>query len=149
MSQLQDNLNEILRQKNEYLLPANLRAGVTLLGVEGTYEGSSSGGGNLPSINAGEYEYVKTFTMDSSKSTDGYLPMVDVYSKGGNLSLLIIRNISSVDTLHVWFEGDEDTDMNIQPQGKSEYLYESYHPVDDIDVTHMHNVSSFDWIKPT
>lgn len=106
-------------------------------------------GGNLPSINAGEYEYVKTFTMDSSKSTDGYLPMVDVYNKGGNLSLLIIRNISSVDTLHVWFEGDEDTDMNIQPQGKSEYLYESDEPASNIDVTHMHNVSSFDWIKPT
>ena len=109
----------------------------------------SSGGGNLPSINAGEYSYEKTFTMDNDKSTDGYWPMVDVYSKGGNLSLLIIRNISSVDTLHVWFEGDEDTDMNIQPQNKSEYLYESYNPADDIDVTHMHNVSSFNWIQPT
>ena len=35
MSQLQDNLNEILRQKNEYLLPNNVRQGVKVLGVEG------------------------------------------------------------------------------------------------------------------
>lgn len=41
MSQLQDNLNEILRQKNTYLLPANLKKDVTVLGVTGTYEGSS------------------------------------------------------------------------------------------------------------
>lgn len=102
-----------------------------------------------PIKNAGDYSYVKTFEMDNGKSTDGYSPMVDVYSKGGNLSLLIIRNISSVDTLHVWFEGDEDTDMNISPKSKSEYLYESNEPASNIDVTHMHNVSSFDWIQPT
>lgn len=38
MSQLQDNLNEILRQKNTYLLPANLKKDVTVLGVTGTLE---------------------------------------------------------------------------------------------------------------
>lgn len=38
MSQLQDNLNEILRQKNTYLLPANLKKDITLLGVTGSYE---------------------------------------------------------------------------------------------------------------
>lgn len=40
MSQLQDNLNEILRQKNTYLTPSNLKKDVTVLGVTGTYEGS-------------------------------------------------------------------------------------------------------------
>lgn len=115
------------------------------------YNADSSQGDFIagPIKNAGDYSYVKTFEMDNGDSTDGYSPMVDVYSKGGNLSLLIIRNISSVDTLHVWFEGDEDTDMNIQPQGKSEYLYESDEPASNIDVTHMHNVSSFNWIQPT
>ena len=38
MSQLNDNLTEILRQKNTYLLPANIRSGVTILGVTGTLE---------------------------------------------------------------------------------------------------------------
>ena len=108
----------------------------------------SSGGGNLPSINAGEYSYEKTFTMDNVKSTDGYLPMVDVYSKDNDI-ILIVRNLSSTDTLHVWYEGTEDYDINIQPQGKSEYLYESDEPVSNVDVTYMHNVSSFDWIRPT
>ena len=38
MSELQDNLTEILRQKNTYLLPTNIRSGVTILGVTGTLE---------------------------------------------------------------------------------------------------------------
>ena len=40
MSQLNDNLTEILRQKNTYLLPENLKKDITCLGVTGTYEGS-------------------------------------------------------------------------------------------------------------
>ena len=44
MSELQDNLNEILRQKNAYLLPANLKKDVTVLGVTGTLEPGSGGG---------------------------------------------------------------------------------------------------------
>lgn len=119
-----------------------IKKGETILGITGTYEG------NLPSVNAGEYSYEKTFTMDSSKSTDGYLPMVDVYNKDNDI-ILIVRNLSSTDTLHVWYEGTEDYDINIQPQGKSEYLYESDEPVSNVDVTYMHNVSSFDWIRPT
>lgn len=38
MSQLQDNLNEILRQKNAYLLPGNLKKNISLLGVTGTLD---------------------------------------------------------------------------------------------------------------
>lgn len=44
MSELQDNLTEILRQKNTYLLPTNIRSGVTILGVTGTLEPGSGGG---------------------------------------------------------------------------------------------------------
>ena len=42
MSQLNDNLTEILRQKDTYLLPANLKKDVSLLGVTGTYEGTDT-----------------------------------------------------------------------------------------------------------
>ena len=38
MSKLQDNLTEIKRQKDLYLLPENIKAGVVVLGVTGTYE---------------------------------------------------------------------------------------------------------------
>lgn len=120
-----------------------IKKGETILGVTGTYEG------NLPSINAGEYEYVKTFTMnDNYKSTDGYIPMVDVYSKDNDI-ILIVRNLSSTDSLHVWYEGEEDYDITIPPQSKSEYLYESDEPASNVDISYMHNVSSFDWIRPT
>ena len=101
-----------------------------------------------PLKNAGDYNYIKTFAMDSAKSTDSCSPMVDVYEKD-NDSLLIIRNVSSSDTLHVWFEGDEDYNITISPQDSSEYLYESGSLASDIDVTYMHNVSSFNWIQST
>ena len=52
MSQLNDNLTEILRQKNAYLLPENLKKDVTCLGVTGTYEGY-----NKPYI---ELEYIES-----------------------------------------------------------------------------------------
>lgn len=42
MSELNNVLNEILVDKDTNLLPENLKAGVTCLGVEGTYEGGSS-----------------------------------------------------------------------------------------------------------
>lgn len=39
MNTLQENLDKILVDKNTNLLPENLKAGVTCLGVEGTYAG--------------------------------------------------------------------------------------------------------------
>lgn len=101
-----------------------------------------------PIKNAGDYSYAKTFEMDNGESTDGYSPMIDVYEKV-NDSLLIVRNLSSTDSLHVWFEGDEDYDITIPPKSKSEYLYESDEPASNIDVTHMHMGSDFNWIKST
>lgn len=38
-NQLQENLNLILEEKNTKLLPENLKAGITCLGVTGSYEG--------------------------------------------------------------------------------------------------------------
>lgn len=41
MSQLNDNLVEIKRQKDTYLLPENLKKDITIFDITGTYEGSS------------------------------------------------------------------------------------------------------------
>lgn len=38
MSQLQDNLNAILTQKNQLLIPTNIKNGVEILGVVGSLE---------------------------------------------------------------------------------------------------------------
>ena len=43
MSQLIDNLNEIKRQKDVYLLPENIKKDLTILGITGTFEGSNEG----------------------------------------------------------------------------------------------------------
>lgn len=40
-NQLQENLDAILLDKNTNLLPENLKAGVTCLGVDGTLEGKT------------------------------------------------------------------------------------------------------------
>lgn len=39
-NELQTTLNSILNDKNVNLKPENLKAGITCLGVNGTYEGS-------------------------------------------------------------------------------------------------------------
>ena len=74
MSELQDNLNEILRQKNTYLLSENLKKDVTLLGITGSYEGE------LPNLT--KYEY---FDMYS------YTGTYDTGVKGGNDTEVIIK----------------------------------------------------------
>lgn len=38
MTLLEENINEILRQKNNFLLPQNIKSGVEVLGVVGTLE---------------------------------------------------------------------------------------------------------------
>lgn len=45
MSTLQDNLTEIKRQKDLYLLPGNIRKDLTILGITGTFEGGGSSEG--------------------------------------------------------------------------------------------------------
>lgn len=47
MSDLQNSLNEILRQKNAYLLPENIKKDVTVLGITGTLESGGSGSGDV------------------------------------------------------------------------------------------------------
>lgn len=39
MSVLEDNLNIILTEKQNKIIPENIKAGVTILGVTGTYTG--------------------------------------------------------------------------------------------------------------
>ena len=44
MSELNEKLQEIKRQKDTYILPENLKKDVTAFGVTGTYEGSGGSG---------------------------------------------------------------------------------------------------------
>lgn len=42
MSRLKDKLEEIKAEKDEFLIPENIKAGVTILGVTGTYTGENN-----------------------------------------------------------------------------------------------------------
>lgn len=66
MSQLQDNLNNILNQKNNYLLPENLKKDVTLLGVTGTLEAIDT---SDATATADDIAYGKTAYINGEKIT--------------------------------------------------------------------------------
>lgn len=53
MTLLEENINEILRQKNNFLLPQNIKSGVEVLGVVGTLEAT---------LSDTEYEQVREIT---------------------------------------------------------------------------------------
>jgi len=42
MTELEQNLLQILKEKAEKVIPENIKAGVTILGVTGTYTGENS-----------------------------------------------------------------------------------------------------------
>lgn len=62
MSLLQDNLTEILRQKNAYLLADNIKTGITALGVSGTYTSDAN-------ATVGDIVNTKTAYVNGSKVT--------------------------------------------------------------------------------
>lgn len=53
MTLLEENINEILRQKSNFLLPQNIKSGVEVLGVVGTLEAT---------LSDTEYEQVREIT---------------------------------------------------------------------------------------
>lgn len=42
MTLLENQLNQILAEKEEKLLPENIKAGITILGITGTYTGEAT-----------------------------------------------------------------------------------------------------------
>lgn len=81
MSQLQDNLNEILRQKNAYLLPANLKKDVTLLGVTGTLESLDTSDANAT---ASDIAQNKTAYVNGQKITGSVTEIASGQTTYGN-----------------------------------------------------------------
>lgn len=81
MSQLQDNLNEILRQKNTYLLPANLKKDVTLLGVTGTLESLDTSDANAT---ASDIAQNKTAYVNGQKITGSVTEIASGQTTYGN-----------------------------------------------------------------
>lgn len=77
MSQLNDNLEEILRQKNAYLLPANIKKDVSLLGVTGTYEGTDT---SDATATANDILEDKTAYVDGEKVT-GTMRLNNLYMR--------------------------------------------------------------------
>ena len=59
-TELEQILDEIIVQKDTYLIPENIRSGVSVLGVEGTYEGTdtSDATASADDILSGETAYV-------------------------------------------------------------------------------------------
>ena len=67
VNQIQQNLDNILSQKNELIIPQNIKEDVTILGVTGTlHEGISTEDADAV---AGDFAYGKTAYVKGSKIT--------------------------------------------------------------------------------
>ena len=71
-TQLEDNIVEILRQRDNYLIPENIREGVTILGVNGTL--TSGIDTSDATATAGDILLDKTAYVDGEKITGTYIP---------------------------------------------------------------------------
>lgn len=93
MSQLQDNLNNILNQKNNYLLPENLKKNITLLGVTGTYDGPGYDPNLvLDSLDVGEAEqYLGGTPITDIDNVGGF----DVFNANGdNILSYVMKTVT-------------------------------------------------------
>lgn len=81
-NQLQTNLDLILEEKNTKLLPENLRAGVTLLGVTGTMQEGNGGGLDTSdaTATANDIAQGKTAYVNGEK-VEGTIELIDTYTK--------------------------------------------------------------------
>lgn len=130
MSQLQDNLNEILTQKNTILLPANIKRNVTVLGVTGTYTNESSSVaaanadiktgkvayvngvrrvGTLPevinpaSVSSTETNNGAFFKPDDAISTSGYGCYIVTDDQGSHVGTSYLVNWVTVTSQQTWY----------------------------------------------
>ena len=116
-----------------------IKKGVTILGITGTYEGSS-------------WENVSSFTIDDVLSSDNQPPLVFVYEDENEVvsgSRIRIMNISSTDTLHVEFEGDESYDEMVLPGTTSINMFDANTQSSDMTPAYLSTVATFTWISPS
>lgn len=122
MSQLNINLQDILDQKTSYLLPNNIRSGVTILGVQGTLEPDKPDQTKTCTPTTAQ----QTITPDAgyelaSVTVDGVTSAVDSNIQAGNIKsgvsiLGVTGNYSGIDT------SDADATVDDIYQGKTAYV---------------------------
>lgn len=130
MSQLNDNLVEIKRQKDTYLLPENLKKDVELLGVTGTYEGEGKsfppdwteiGYENTPDVIVKIFNYAKEIQDNWDSSITN---MRNKYSSDKNLYIFPLVNTSNVTTMFQAFLASNLTDLaNIDTSNVIDFSY--------------------------
>lgn len=102
-NELQTKLNAILLDKNTNLLPENLKAGITCLGVNGTLEsgGSSDYNAKLVPTNGRIVDYITEISaqLDTSKVTN----MDSMFSSCTNLTTIPLLDTSNVTNMEYMF----------------------------------------------
>ena len=104
MSDLKTNLQEILQDKNTNLLPENLKAGVTCLGVEGTLEEGIDT--SDATATADDIADSKTAYVNGQKITGSVLTVEDAYGFG-----VPTENNVSIDETQLHISSSADTNI--------------------------------------
>ena len=107
-NQLQENLNIILEEKNTKLLPENLKAGVTCLGVTGELEGgidTSDATATAKDIARETTAYV------NGKKIEGDLPVIGSTAEFTSEDVIAINNETSEQRVHCYFRFPKDIIM--------------------------------------
>lgn len=154
MSDLSDKLLEIKRQKDEYILPENLKKNITIFNVTGTYDGGLADGVKL-------FNTVEEMNNDSSASLGDYAIVygnnIQPLTQGTSFNKLQIPKQVILDTS---FTGSVDYTIyetqsysrlqifmnqnyfNAMYEGEDDYIYVAEYNSDD-GITY-NRVSSFD-----
>ena len=107
-NELQTKLDAILLDKNTNLLPENLKAGITCLGVNGTLEsgGSSDYNAKLVPTNGRIVDYITEISaqLDTSSVTD----MQYMFDECTNLATIPLLNTSSVTNMSYMLQDCEN-----------------------------------------
>lgn len=122
---LQNKLSSINEQKTNYLLPENIKNGISILGVTGTYTGS---GGSLEPGQAILYKYTNEWELNNAVTTHTITPSVgdwavicnDVNDITSMTSICIFNKIGFTSQMMLHFE---DTTMPMISLTVNGYTY--------------------------
>ena len=149
MSILSERLLEIKRQKEEYIIPENLKKNVTAFGVTGTYEGSGSGEVKLfenmqamrndPSPQEGDLGLVYGKELgkwtETTNASEIYFPSTVVLSSAQTSS--VYTYISPLDGYTYWYGYAElsSTNFTFSVYAETSYPTIAYESTDGITYT--------------
>ena len=142
-NQLQENLNLILEEKNTKLLPENLKAGITCLGVTGSLESNTGGGVKL-------FKTIDELYLDSSAKEGDLAIIYDrkmmPFVEGSDATVFTLPRVVTLDDTPdyngmTFTCGLGSGNMHLSYNSCNLIVYEESYDVDTGESTHISKIS--------